>query len=169
MTTPQTIVRAALAAALVALAGVLMWVAVTQATGGRSAALPSFVIGLMPLVAVWLLFKRPVIGATLAVVAAVLGAGLAFVLNFCLCPMPPLPTEFVALYIVALVVLVLAVLELVLLGYAWLAIVLLLAGLALTGNPILIGAGVVIAGVIIWLLLRRRRSASPPPPPGGET
>jgi hypothetical protein len=158
MTTRSTVTPAALAVALIALAGVLIWVGVTQATGGRSGTVPSLALAVLPLVAAWLLFKRPAVGATLAVVAALLGAGAGLVLNFCLCPMPPLGPEFVALFVAAALAFALALLQLVTLGLGWFVLAILVALLAISGTVGIVAAAILVAAAVIWLLVRRRRS-----------
>ncbi len=160
MSTRGTITRAALAVALGLLAGAFIWVAVTQSTSGRSGTVPSLVLAVLPVVAAWLLFRRPAVGATLGVVAAVLGAGVAFVLNFCLCPMPPLGPEFVALYVAAGVVFVLALLQLVTLGMGWFALAILVALLAISGTVGIVVGGLLLAATVALRILRRRRSES---------
>ena len=160
MPTRRTITRAALAAALLALAGVLGWVGVTRQTTGQPGALPALLVALLPLAAAGLLFRRPVLGATLAVLAALLGAGVALALTFCLCPMPPLAAEFMALYAAALAVLGLALLELVRLGLAWFALVIVVV-LTFAGSVGVVVAGLIVAGLIgRWMLQRRRLGAA---------
>ena len=157
MPTRRTIARVALAAALLALAGVLGWVAGTRQTTGQPGALPVLLVALLPLAAAGLVFRRPVVGAILAVLAALLGAGVALALTFCLCPMPPLALEFVALYTAALVVFGLALLELVALGLAWLAIVIVVVVLAFAGTVGIVVAGLLVVALIArWKLQRRR-------------
>jgi len=161
MPTRRTITRAALAAALLALAGVLGWVGVTRQTTGQPGALPALLVALLPLAAAGLLFRRPVLGATLAVLAALLGAGVALALTFCLCPMPPLAAEFMALYAAALAVLGLALLELVRLGLAWFALVIVVVVLTFAGSVGVVVAGLIVAGLIgRWMLQRRRLGAA---------
>ncbi len=161
MTARGTITRAALAVALVALAGAFIWVGATRATNAQpGAAIPSLLLALVPLVAAGLLFARPGVGTTLAIVAALLGAGEAFALNFCLCPMPALSPEFVALYVAAAVVLALALVQLVTLGLAWFAMTIVVAFLALLGPVGILAAGLLIAAVVAWRMFRRRRSKS---------
>lgn len=160
MTTRGTITRAALAVALVGLAGAFIWVGAMRATSGQPGGVPSLLLALVPLAAAGLLFVRLRVGATLAVLAALLGAGVAFALNFCLCPMPPLGPEFVALYVAAAVVFGLALFQLVTLGLAWFALATLVALLAFSGTMGLVVAGLLVAAVVAWRIFRRRRSGS---------
>ena len=160
MSTRGTVTRVALAVALAGLAGAFIWVGQTRASSGQPGAVPSLLLALVPLVAARLLFVRPGVGATLAVLAALLGAGLAFGLNFCLCSMPPLGPEFVALYVAAAAVLAVALVELVTLGMAWFAIVVLVALMALAGTVGLIAAVVLVAALVAWRRIRRRGSGS---------
>jgi len=63
-----------LAVALLVLAGVFTWVAVTRANSGQPGAGASLLSALLPLVAAGLLFIRRGVGATLAIFAALLGS-----------------------------------------------------------------------------------------------
>jgi len=162
MTTRSAITRAALAVALLVLAGVFGWVALTRASSGQPGAVPSLLSALLPLVAAGLLFLRRGVGATLAIVAGLLGALFGFLLSFCpLCsPQPPLSAESIALYAGAVVVLALAVVELKTLGLVWVAIAIGVAVLAFSGTLGILAAGLVVAAVIAWRIRRGRRSGS---------
>jgi len=160
MTTRNAITRAALAVALLALAGILAWVGVTRASSGQLGAEPILLSALLALVAAGLLFIRRGIGATLAMVAALLGAFWALLLSFCLgCPPQPLSAEAIALFVTAGLTFLLALVELVTLGLAWVAIAIVVAVLVL-GNSLILAAVVVVAAVVGWLWLRRRKSGS---------
>jgi hypothetical protein len=160
MTTRRTLTRAALAVALLVLAGVFGWVALARESSDLSGVVPGVVPAVLALVAARLLFTRPAIGAILAILVALLGAGLAVALNLCLCPTPPLGPAFVALVVAAAVVFALALLELATLGFAWLAIAILIALAALSGIVGVIAVLLLIAASIAWRLFRRRRSGS---------
>lgn len=158
-----TITRTALAVALLVLAGLIVWVGLTRSTA-QPAVL--FLSALLPAVAAALLFVRRGVGTALAVVAALLGALYGFLLSVCiLCPAPPLSAEAVAIYVTAAVIYALALLELRTLGLVWIAILIPVAILALSGNQIFIAVAVVIAAVVVLrFLIRRRRPDSGAPP-----
>jgi len=165
MTARGNITRAALAVALVALAGILAWVGVTRP--GSDQLFVALILGsaLVALAAAGLLFVRRSIGATLAMIAAVLGAFWGLVLSICLfCGPQPLSAEAIALFVAAGLTFVLALVELVTLGLAWVAIAIIIAVLALgsSGNPLLLGILLVVAAVVAWLWFRQRRSQSGP-------
>ena len=102
MTTRGTITRAALAVALLVLAGALAWVGVTRATNGQLFVVLILVTALVALAAAGLLFVRRWIGATLGLVAALLGAFWGLVLSICLfCAPQPLSAEAIALFVAA--------------------------------------------------------------------
>ena len=162
MTTRSTFTRAALAVALLVLAGILVWVGATRAENGTAGGILSLVSALLALVAAAFLFIRRGIGATLAIVAGLLGALFALVLSVCfLCsPQPPLSAEAIALFVAAVVILALAVVELKTLGLAWVAIAIGVAVLAFSGTLGMLVAGLVVAAVVARWVLRRRRSGS---------
>jgi LPXTG-motif cell wall-anchored protein len=154
-----TITRTALAAALLVLAGLIVWVGLTRTSSDRLGIVLATV--LLPLLAAALLLIRRDIGATLAIFAALLGAFYGLVLSICiLCPPPPLSAEAIALWVTALAIYLLALLELRTLGLLWVALVIPVAIIALSGNVIFIAVGLVVAAIVVWLLVKRRRSRS---------
>jgi hypothetical protein len=168
--TRGTVTRGALTVALLVLAGLIVWVVLTRAVTDQRGIL--LLAALLPIVAAGLLFVRRAIGATLAVIAAFIGALFGFLLSICvLCPVqPPLSAEAIALFVTALVILALAVVELRTLRVGWVIVPIVIVVLALANN--FIGVGVVVAAVIVWLLVRRLRPGrggtpptTPPPPP----
>jgi hypothetical protein len=156
--TRGTVTRAALAAALLVLAGLIAWVGATRAASGQN--LVVFGAALLPVVAAALLAVRPAIGATLAVFAALLGALFAFLLSICiLCPQqPPLSVEAIAFLVAALVILALAVVELRSLRLGWVLVPIAVVFFVVANNYIAVG--IVLAAVVVWLLVRRLRSRS---------
>ncbi len=98
MITRDNVTRLALAAALLVLAGIIGWAGLTRPNNNA----PAVWLGaaLVPLAAAALLRIRPSAGAVLAVVAALVGAVLGLLLQFCLfCPtVPPLTAEAIALF-----------------------------------------------------------------------
>ncbi|OGN81045.1 MAG: hypothetical protein A2X23_10365 [Chloroflexi bacterium GWC2_73_18] len=164
MTTRSTITRAALALALLALAGILIWVGATRASNGQTTvAVLILLSALLPLAAAGLLFIRPGIGAALAIFAALLGAFWGLLLSFCLgCSPTPVSTESIALLVAAAAVFALALVELVTLGLAWVAIAIAVVVFALvfSSNLLILAAGLVVAAVVAWLMFRRRGSGS---------
>ncbi|MDQ2966527.1 MAG: hypothetical protein M3R57_11845 [Chloroflexota bacterium] len=159
-TTPPrgTIMRSALAVALFGLAGLIGWVGLTR---GSNQPVIVLIAALLPVAAAGLLFVRRALGSTLAVIAALVGALVGFLLSVCiLCPaQPPLSAEAVALYVTALVIYVLALIELRTLGLVWVGLAVPVVILALSGNQIFIAVALlVIAVAVVWLWLRRRRS-----------
>jgi len=163
VSTRSTITRGALTAALLVLAALIVWVVATRAVGDQRVIL--LLSALLPVVAAGLLFVRRAIGATLAVIAALLGAVFGFLLSICvLCPtQPPLSAEAIALFVTALVILALAVIELRTLRVGWVIIPIVVVILVLANNYI--GVGVVVAAVVVWLLVRRLRSGRGGTPP----
>jgi hypothetical protein len=163
VSTRSTITRGALTAALLVLAGLIVWVVLTRSVGDQRVIL--LLSALLPVVAAGLLFVRRAIGATLAVIAALLAALFGFLLSFCfLCPaQPPLSAEAIALFVTALVILALAVVELRTLRVGWVIVPIVIVVLVLANN--LIGVAVVVAAVIVWLLVRRLRSGRGPTTP----
>jgi hypothetical protein len=151
-----TITRSLLAVALLVLAGLIAWVGATRAASGQN--LIVFGAALLPVVAAALLAVRPGIGATVAVVAALLGALFAFLLSICvLCPQqPPLSVEAIAFLVAALVIFGLAVIELRSLRLGWVLVPIAVVFFVVAGNYIAVG--VILAVVIVWLLVRRLRS-----------
>jgi hypothetical protein len=169
VSTRGTITRGALTVALLVLAGLIVWVVLTRAVTDQRGIL--LLAALLPIVAAGFLFVRRAIGATLAVIAALIGALFGFLLSICvLCPVQqPLSAEAIALFVTALVILALAVVELRTLRVGWVIVPIVIGVLALANN--FIGVGVVVAAVIVWLLVRRLRSGrggtpptTPPPP-----
>ena len=158
-----TITRSLLAVALLVLAGLIIWVGLTRADSSQLGVVLLSV--LLPVVAAGLLFVRRSIGATVAVLAALLGAVYGFLLSVCLfCPPPPLSPEAVAIFATSAVIYALALLELRTLGLVWIGIAIPVAILALSGNQIFIaGALLAVAVVVIWLLIRGRRRGNAPP------
>lgn len=168
VSTRGTITRGALTAALLVLAGLMVWVVLTRAAADQRG-IP-LLAALLPIAAAGLLFVRRAIGATVAVLAALLGALFGFLVSICvLCPaQAPLSAEAIALFVTALVILVLAVVELRTLRVGWVIVPIVIGVLALANN--FIGVAVVVAAVIVWLLVRRLRSGNGPttstgPPP----
>jgi hypothetical protein len=164
-TTPArgTITRTALAVALLVLAGLIVWVGLTRAHSDQLGVVVATV--LLPLVAAGMLLVRRGVGATLAVFAALLGAFYGFILSICiLCPPPPLSAEAIALWVTALAIYLLALLELRTLGLLWVALVIPVAIVALSGNVVFIAVGLVVAVIVVWLLVKRRSSANAPAP-----
>lgn len=107
MATRKTVIRDALAVALLVLAGVLGWVGVTRA--GTAVPVLS-VMAILPLAAAVLLYVRRGVGVTLAVLAALLAALLVYAMNFCfLVCNQQFSADSAALLVVAVVVLALAV------------------------------------------------------------
>jgi hypothetical protein len=161
MTTRGTVSRAALAAALLVLAGILIWIGVTRFTTGATGT--EYLLGsaLLPLAAAGLLFRRRGMGAGLAVVAALLGALVGVGLSFCLCS-APLKTESIALLVASLAVFVLALVELLTLRLAWVAAAIVIGVFVLLfpGYWSIFAVGLVIVGLVVWLLIRRRGSGS---------
>jgi hypothetical protein len=160
-----TIVRNALAVALLALAGLIIWVGLTRA--GRDQLGVVLLSVLLPVAATALLFVRRQIGATLAVFAALLAVVYGFLLSVCLfCPPPPLSPEAVGLFVGAVVIYALALLELRTLGLIWVGIAIPVAILALSGNQLFIAIAVVVGVLVVgsWLLRRRRDSGGDVPP-----
>jgi hypothetical protein len=160
-----TITRSLLAVALLVLAGLIILVGLTRSTSQPTLV---YVSALLPVAAAGLLFVRRSIGATVAILAALLGALYGFLLSVCiLCPPPPLSPEAVAIFATSAVIYALALLELRTLGLVWIGIAVPVAILALSGNVVFIVVGLVMAAVLVgWGILRRRRSAGEPKPDG---
>jgi hypothetical protein len=118
------------------------------------------VAALLPVAAAGLLFVSRAIGTTLAVLAALVGALVGFLLSVCiLCPQqPPLGLEAIALYVTAVVIYVLALIELRTLGLVWIGLAVPVLIVALSGNQLFIAVGLIaVAAAIVWAFLRRRR------------
>jgi hypothetical protein len=163
MTTRGTITRAALAVALLAMAVILAWVGMTRKGSDQLFVVLILVTVLVALAAAGLLFVRRWIGATLGLVAGLLGAFWGLVLSVCLfCAPQPLSAEAIALFVAAGLTFIVALTELVTLGLAPVAIAIIVVVLALgsSGNPLLLGILLVAAAVGIWLWFRRRGSGS---------
>jgi hypothetical protein len=163
MTTRSTITRAALALALLTLAGILIWVRVTRMSSGQPSDVPILLSALLALVAAGLLFVRRGIGAALAMVASLLGAFWGLLLSVCfLCPPEPLSAEAIALFVAAGLVFALAVVELVTIGLAWVAIAIVVVVFVVGSsfNPLVLGIGLVVAALVAWRMLKRRGSGS---------
>lgn len=156
-----TITRSLLAVALLVLAGLIIFVGYSRPSGQPAVV---FLSALLPVAAAGLLFVRRSIGATVAILAALLGALYGFLLSVCiLCPPPPLSPEAVGLFVVSAVIYALALLELRTLGLVWIGLAVPVAILALSGNVVFIAVGLVMAAVLIgWRLIRRRRSVGEP-------
>jgi hypothetical protein len=156
MVTRDNVTRFALAAALVGLAATIGWVGLTRPDNNAPAVW--FGAALVPLATAGLLFIRPAAGAALAVVAALLGAFMGLVLQFCLfCPtVPTLTAGGIALYAVSAVVLALSVIELRSRGLAWVAVVILVAAMLLANN--FLAAGLIVTLAIAWFVVQRRRA-----------
>jgi len=159
--TSRTVSRSALAVALLALAGLLIWVGMTRFATGQAGT--EYLLGsaLLPLAAAVLLFRRRGLGAGLAVAAALLGALLGVGLSFCLCS-APLKTESIALLVASLAVFVLSLVELLTLRLAWVALAIVIGAFVVLfpGYWSIVAAGLVIVGLVVWLLVRRRGSGS---------
>ena len=165
MTRRGTIARAALAAALLALAVILAWVGMTRAGSDELFVALILVSALLALAAAALLFVRRSIGATLAMIAALLGAFWGLVPSICLfCGPQPLSGSAIVLFVAAGLTFMLALLELAALGLARVAIAIIVAVLALGswGNPLFLGILLAIAAVVAWLWFRQRGSPSGP-------
>jgi hypothetical protein len=165
MTTRGTLTRAALAVALLVLAGALAWVGVTRA--GSDQLFVALILGsaLVAVTAAGLLFVRRSIGATLAMVAALLGAFWGLVLSICLfCGPQPLSSEAIVVFVAAGLTFILALVELASLGLARVAIAIVGAVLVLGswGNPLFLGILLVVVAVVAWLWFRQRGSRSGP-------
>jgi hypothetical protein len=157
----STITRGALAAALLVLAGLIVWLSLLPPFTGQPGVQHLF--ALVPVAAAGLLFVRRGLGATLSVISAVLGALFGLILSVCfMCgTQPPLRAEVIAVYVTALVILALALIELRTLRLGWVIIPIAIVFLVLANN--LIAAGVVVVVAVVWLLVRRRRSSSSAP------
>ena len=156
--TTRSMTRVALAVGLCALAGVLIWVGMARASSGQTGTVPLLLFALVPLAAAGLLFIRRGFGAALAVIAALLAAGVGIGLSM----FAPLSTESIAILVAALGVFVLALVELLAVGLAWVGVAILVAVFVLlfSSNPPILVAGLVVIGVVAWLALRRRGSRS---------
>ncbi|OGO56220.1 MAG: hypothetical protein A2V84_05520 [Chloroflexi bacterium RBG_16_70_13] len=165
MTMQRTVARAALAVALLALAATLAWVGMTRAGSDELFVALILVSALVALAAAALLFVRRSIGATLAMIAALLGAFWGLVLSICLfCGPQPLSGEAIVIFVAAGLTFMLALVELATLGLARVAIAIIVAVLALgsLGNPLFLGVLLAIAAVVAWLWYRQRDSPSGP-------
>jgi hypothetical protein len=165
-TTPRrgTITRTALAVALLVLAGLIGWVGVSR---GSNQPVIVLIAALLPVAAAGLLFVSRAIGSTLAILAALVGALVGFLLSVCiLCSeQPPLSPEAIAVYVTSLVIYVLALIELRTLGLVWVGLAVPVVILALSGNQIFIAVALLaVALVVVWLLIRRRRAPADGPP-----
>ena len=165
MTMQRTVARAALAVALLALAATLAWVGMTRAGSDELFVALILVSALVALAAAALLFVRRSIGATLAMIAALLGAFWGLVLSICLfCGPQPLSGEAIVIFVAAGLTFMLALVELATLGLARVAIAIIVSVLALgsLGNPLFLGVLLAIAAVVAWLWYRQRDSPSGP-------
>lgn len=167
MATHKTIIRVALAAALLVLAGVFIWVGVTRSAKGPGGEV-ILAAALLPLAAAGLLSVRrdrgsalAALGTTLAIVVAPIAALIGYGISFCMCQ-APLSAESIALMAVAAAVFPLAVADIALVGLVWIAIVIAVAVLASSGTVGLIAAGIIVAAAVAWLIVKARRSAPPP-------
>jgi hypothetical protein len=154
MSTLDIVTRSALVAALLGQGGVLIWIAVQPTFAGQPALL--IAIGLAPLLAAGLLFVRRGIGAALALVASLIGGLIGLFLSACfLCgSQVPAPPEAIALVVASMVGLGLALLEITRHGPRWVIVPIAVVLVVLANN--LIGAGLVVAAAILWLLVKRR-------------
>jgi len=152
--TLSTVLRAALVVALLGQAAALAWIALMPTFAGQPGVL--LAIALVPVVAAGLLFVRRGLGATLAVVASLLGGLIGYILSVCfMCGTPtPAPPEALALDVASVAVFALALLELRALRLGWVIIPIAIVFLVLANNPI--AAGLVVAAAVVLLLVRRR-------------
>lgn len=162
------IIRTVLVVALVAQASALGWVAWTKASTGQGGALLVAFAALLPLLAAGLLALRrdgggplSALGGTLAIIAALLGTLVGFVVSSCFyfyCGgQPPLSAEAIALLVLSIVVFALTVADLAAVGLVWVTVGIVVFVLAISGTVGLIAASLIVAGVVAWFIVRPRR------------